>query len=205
MPNWARRAWEEPAAFVLWTGRRRVRHGGVELTHKSRNVVVRLGLLQHLEARTDTVTSAILRSMSATMLPGLLFGAMMVCEIDKKNKKKIAFHRNRIPATYNPRKLRTQTCPLSIAWFSARAASGLRCPRSCPRALCSLLTFLELFARFSLPRVLCSLLTFLEFFARFSHSSGSLLASHIPRALCSLLPFLELFARFSHSSSSLLA
>jgi hypothetical protein len=30
-------------------------HGGVELTHKSRNVVVRLGLLQHLEARTDTV------------------------------------------------------------------------------------------------------------------------------------------------------
>jgi hypothetical protein len=80
---------------------------------------------------------------------------------------------------------------------SARAASGLRCPRSCPRALCSLLTFLELFARFShssstllashIPRALCSLLTFLELFARFS----------LPRALCSLLTFLGLFARLS--------
>jgi hypothetical protein len=55
---------------------------------------------------------------------------------------------------------------------SARAASGLRCPRSCPRALCSLLTFLELFARFSLPRALCSLLTFLGLFARLSLRCG---------------------------------
>ena len=63
---------------------------------------------------------------------------------------------------------------------------------------------LELFARFSLPRALCSFLT----------PSSSLLASHIPPALCSLLTpsssllpshSLDLFARFSHSSSSLLA